>query len=385
LQDLEQDLLDILESCGIDILCSLPCDRVKRLICMADGADFIHLHMTREEEGVGICAGAALAGKRAAMIVQSSGVGNMINALVSLTGFYELPLAIFVSHRGVHKEGIEAQVPLGQALPGLLESLGIPFSYIRKEEDIPPIEAKLEDIYTSNKIHAFLVSPEIWESSVQGAPEKPETFCPCSLPQDAGQGVSKMPRAELSRYEAIDALKGAIKGNVVIGNIGAPSKELYELCEQPSNFYMLGSMGMATPIGMGVALFTNRKVFVIDGDGSLLMNPGTLATVASTGVNNLIILAIDNASYGSTGCQPTLTGSCVELETVAKGFGIRETLKAGTREEIMDIASLVVDGPLFVHIPAISGNQPGVSNIPLDKLEIRDRFREFLAQKTGSL
>lgn len=381
MQDIEQDLLDILESSGIDILCSLPCDRVKRLICMADGADFRHLHLTREEEGVGICAGAALAGKRAAMFVQSSGVGNMINALMSLTGFYELPLALFVSQRGVYKEGIDAQVPLGQALPGLLDASGISFSYIRKEEDIPPIKDKLEDIYTNNRIHAFLVSPELWEASVQGAPEKPKTFCPCSLPQVADQNIYDMPRTELSRYEVIEALKESIKGHVVIGNIGVPSKELYELCEQPSNFYMLGSMGMATPIGLGVALFTDRKVFVIDGDGSLLMNPGTLATVASTGVKNLIILAIDNASYGSTGCQPTLTGACVELETVAKGFGISNTLKAGTREKIMNIGNLSVEGPLFVHIPAISGNHPGVSNIPLDKLEIRDRFMRFLQNK----
>ena len=381
MHDLEQDLLDIFERSGIDILCSLPCDRVKRLICMADGGDFIHLHMTREEEGVGICAGAALAGKRAAMLVQSSGVGNMVNALLSLTGFYELPLGLFVSLRGVYKEGIEAQVPMGQALPALLESTGIRFSHIREEKDLHAIEEKLEHAYANNRIHAFLVSPELWESSVKGAPEKPETFFPCSMPQEAARSAGNIPRAELNRYEVLASLKEVIKGQIVIGNIGVPSKELYDICDQPSNFYMLGSMGMATPIGLGVALFTDSMVFVIDGDGSLLMNPGTLATVASSGVKNLTILAIDNASYGSTGCQPTLTGSCVDLETVARGFGIRRTLRAGTREKIMDISSLVSDGPLFVHIPAISGNRPGINNIPLGNKEIKSRFMEFLANR----
>ncbi len=66
-----------------------------------------------------------------------------------------------------------------------------------------------------------------------------------------------------------------------MSNLGWPSKELYALKHQPSNFYMLGSMGMATPIGLGIALASSKEVFVIDGDGSLLMNPGTLATAAS--------------------------------------------------------------------------------------------------------
>ena len=381
MHDLEQDLLDIFDKSGIDMLCSLPCDRVKRLICMADGGDFIHMHMTREEEGVGICAGAALAGKRAAMLVQSSGVGNMVNALLSLTGFYELPLGLFVSLRGVYREGIEAQVPMGKALPALLESIGISFSHIREEKDLHTIERKLEHVYADNRIHAFLLSPELWESSVKGTPQKAETFFPCSMPREAVRSVSNTPRAELSRYETIESLREVIKGQVVIGNIGVPSKELYDICDQPSNFYMLGSMGMATPIGLGVALFTDKMVFVIDGDGSLLMNPGTLATVASSGVKNLTIIAIDNASYGSTGCQPTLTGSCVDLEAVARGFGIRKTLKAGTREKIMDIPNLVSEGPLFVHIPAISGNKPGINNIPLGHKEMKNRFMRFLANR----
>jgi sulfopyruvate decarboxylase beta subunit len=376
LQDLEQELLDIFERSNIDLLCSLPCDRVKRLICMADGGDFVHMHMTREEDGVGICAGAALAGKRAAMIVQSSGIGNMVNALVSLTGFYELPLAIFVSQRGVYKEGIDAQVPMGLALPGLLDSIGISYTYITKEDDLLSVQDKLNEIYSANKIHVFLMSPEIWESSVQGDAEKAETFCPSPISPPVKKDLIDTPSAIMNRYGVIDALKEALRGHVVIGNIGVPSKELFEILDQPTNFYMLGSMGLATPIGLGVALFTKRKVFVIDGDGSLLMNPGTLATVAASKVNNLVILALDNAAYGSTGCQPTLTGSCVDLEVVARGFGISSTSKVATGASIHEAAS--AEGAQFVHIQALSGNQPGVANIPLDKMEIKNRFMDAL-------
>ena len=107
----------------------------------------------------------------------------------------------------------------------------------------------------------------------------------------------------------------------MVSNLGWPSKELYAVRHKTSNFYMLGSMGMATPIGLGIAITSSKEVVVIDGDGSLLMNPGTLATAAALAPRNLTIIAIDKSAYGSTENQPTLTGSCVDLEAVARKFG----------------------------------------------------------------
>jgi sulfopyruvate decarboxylase alpha subunit len=101
----EEKLIEMLRKAGVDFTSSLPCEKIKHLLEML-AREFLHVPLTREEEGVGICAGAALAGKRAAMFVQSSGIGNMLNALLSLTGFYRLPLAIFVSQRGIYQERI---------------------------------------------------------------------------------------------------------------------------------------------------------------------------------------------------------------------------------------------------------------------------------------
>ena len=163
----------------------------------------------------------------------------------------------------------------------------------------------------------------------------------------------------------------------MVSNLGWPSKELYALKHQPSNFYMLGSMGMATPIGLGIAMTSSKEVVVIDGDGSLLMNPSTLATAAALAPRNLTIIAIDNGAYGSTGNQPTLTGSCVDLEQVARGFGIRETVKVSTEKEITDIMNHQRQGPAFIHILAIPGNKD-VPNIPVHHLEIKISVQEFL-------
>jgi sulfopyruvate decarboxylase subunit beta len=184
-------------------------------------------------------------------------------------------------------------------------------------------------------------------------------------------------RPSLTRYDVIKLVAPYLEGKVVVSNLGWPSKELYAVKHQPSNFYMLGSMGMVTPIGLGIALTSSKDVIVIDGDGSLLMNPGTLATAASLAPKNLTVLAIDNGAYGSTGNQPTLASSCVDLEQVARGFGFRETAKVSTEKEITEIMKQQRKGPAFIHVLAIPGNKD-VPNIPVHHLEIKKQVQEFL-------
>src|SRR5208283_682154 len=353
----EKEFLTILRRSGVDLVCTLPCDRVKRLIALlptAFGPPLQHIPLTREEEGVGICAGAALAGKRAAIILQNSGIGNMINALLSLTGFYQLPLALFISHRGVYKEKIAAQIPMGAKLPGILRGAGIGYSLIKTRADLNSIEKKLTALYRNNSIHAFLLSPEIWEDtagcSTRSAAHPSPALCTAQSKR-AGREylragiVSRRLKPVFTRFEVLETLAPYLEGHVVVCNIGIPSKELFYIKHSPSNFYMLGSMGMATPIGLGISLSSDKEVVVIDGDGSLLMNPGSLATTGYCAPEKLTILAIDNSAYGSTGNQPTLTGKCVDLELVARGFGIQNTCKAAGRKQLINAMKIKGEGP----------------------------------------
>lgn len=357
---------------GVDLLCSLPCDRVKGLITLSDRY-FDRVPLTREEEGVGIAAGAALAGRRPALLVQSSGVGNMVNALMSLTSYYRLSLAVFVSWRGVYKEGVAAQVPMGEALPHLVEALGLSSTELVNQEDFGTVAARLKETYTRGATHFFLLNPALWEGS-DAAGESSGNACAIN---GAERRVTGFPEPELDRYGVIEAAVPVLRGEVVVCNLGFPSNELYDILDQPSNFYMLGSMGMTTPIGLGLAISTRRRVFVIDGDGSILMNPGTLATAAMLKPDNLRIMAVDNASYGSTGGQPTLTGSCVDLELLARAMGFRYTGRAAAAADIA--ANLGGEGgPLFLHVPALAGDRR-VPRIDLDAARIRERFMEFLS------
>jgi sulfopyruvate decarboxylase subunit beta len=374
----EEELIAILKKNGVDFTASLPCEKIKTLLEMV-GRSFTHLPLTREEEGVGICAGAALAGRRPAMFVQSSGIGNMINALLSLTSFYELSLALFVSRRGIYKEKIEAQLPMGQRLPGILTGAGIAHSEISSREDFSIVEQELQNVYLKSGIHAFLLSPAIWEdsecevSSVEYCMK--DTKTPVALGERREARGRQHP--QLTRYEVLRLIASYLDRKVVVSNLGWPSKELYAIKHQPSNFYMLGSMGMVTPIGLGIALTSSKEIIVIDGDGSLLMNPGSLATAASAAPRNLTIIAIDNGAYGSTGNQPTLAGTCVDLENVAQGFGIRNTVKVASEEQIVEVMQKPRSGLTFIHVLAIPGNRD-VPNIPLHHLEIKKQVQEFL-------
>jgi sulfopyruvate decarboxylase beta subunit len=369
----EEELIAILKKHGVDFAASLPCEKIKILLEMV-GRSFFHVPLTREEEGVGICAGAALSGRKPAMFVQSSGIGNMINALLSLTAFYELPLAIFVSRRGIYKEKIEAQVPMGRRLPDILTGAGISWSEINSSVDFVIVDRELSQVFRKGSVHAFLMSPEVWEGSNCGLKEE-------TLKKDIVHRLSSVvlhpSHATLARYDIIKIVAPYLHGMVVVSNLGWPSKELYAVKHQPSNFYMLGSMGMATPIGLGIALASSKEVVVLDGDGSLLMNPGTLATAASLAPRNLTIIAIDNGAYGSTGNQPTLAASCVDLEQVARGFGFRNTVKVTSEEEIIEAMKKPRGRLTFIHALTIPGNKD-VPNIPIHHLEIKKSVQKFL-------
>ncbi|OED30252.1 sulfopyruvate decarboxylase subunit beta [Methanosphaera sp. WGK6] len=184
----------------------------------------------------------------------------------------------------------------------------------------------------------------------------------------------------MQRYDAIKKIVENLSDELVISNIGFPSRELYGMCDRKENFYMSGSMGMATPIGLGLALALeekddSRKVIVIDGDGSLLMNFGELITVYAQNPSNLIIALIDNEAYGSTGSQETYA-SKVNLSNIARSIGYTEVTYIDARKSTDDIDMNVIlnkKGPVFLHIKVEPGNTDAPI-IDLSPSQIKNRF-----------
>ena len=121
----------------------------------------------------------------------------------------------------------------------------------------------------------------------------------------------------MNRFELLNLLQSTIQDQLVVCNIGLPSQELYKINDRPNYFYMLGSMGLASSIGLGLSLAVDKNVISIDGDGSVLMNMNTLATIGNRAPSNYTLLIVDNGSYGSTGDQKTFTNERTSLRDVA--------------------------------------------------------------------
>ena len=170
--------------------------------------------------------------------------------------------------------------------------------------------------------------------------------------------------------EAISEVAAAAENALIVCNIGFPSRELYAAADRPENFYMLGSMGLASSIGLGLALARpERKVIVLDGDGSVLMNLGTLATIANHAPDNYLLLILDNCCYGSTGSQPTCTSQRTDLALVARAAGVQQVRTVTTPEGLFDVLSC--RGVIVARV------EPGNADVPLIDItpeRIMERF-----------
>jgi sulfopyruvate decarboxylase subunit beta len=169
----------------------------------------------------------------------------------------------------------------------------------------------------------------------------------------------------------------------VVCNIGHPSQELFQLADRAQNFYMLGSMGLASSIAHGLALSQSRKVVAIDGDAAVTMNLGGFATIGHTRPRNLIQIVIDNSSNGSTGFQPSFTADRLRIGAVGRAAGI-DHVEVLTEEA--DIAPAIAsalaseDGPYLFVIRTETGMPDGVKVIPLGPIDIKERFMRSLGQ-----
>jgi thiamine pyrophosphate-dependent acetolactate synthase large subunit-like protein len=184
----------------------------------------------------------------------------------------------------------------------------------------------------------------------------------------------------VNRYDLSCRLVKKLKDEAVIGGIGNTNFDLWAAGQRPQNFYMLGSMGLAIPIALGVALAQpGRRTFVLEGDGSLLMQLGTLGTVAATAPKNLTIVVFDNQMYQITGRQKSLTASSVDLVAMAKGAGLEQSewAKDEAHFEALVERALSGAGPWFIGA-RIDGEKPaGVTE--RDPAKIRQRFMTALS------
>lgn len=187
----------------------------------------------------------------------------------------------------------------------------------------------------------------------------------------------------VARFDITQRLVAKLHNDeAVIGGIGHTNFDLWAAGRRPQNFYMLGSMGLAIPIALGVAIAQpNRKVIALEGDGSLLMMLGCLATVGARQPQNLIIVVMDNGAYEITGGQSTASSQGTDFVAIAHGTGIASAHWAADEahfETLMDEA-LATPGPHLIAARLTSAKPAGQTE--RDPAQIRDRFMRGLGTK----
>jgi thiamine pyrophosphate-dependent acetolactate synthase large subunit-like protein len=180
----------------------------------------------------------------------------------------------------------------------------------------------------------------------------------------------------MNRLDITSRLVAKLKNEEpVIGGIGNTNFDLWAAGHRPQNFYMLGSMGLAFPIALGVALAQpNRRVFALEGDGSLLMQMGCLSTIATLKPKNLCMIVMDNGIYQITGAQPTPAAAVADLVAVAIGCGLSNSAWAADEEDFERLVdqSLSAPGPTLIGVRI--DDKPGVGATRRDPVQIRERF-----------
>jgi len=154
----------------------------------------------------------------------------------------------------------------------------------------------------------------------------------------------------LRRLDATKVVLKHIGNRPIVSNLGPTTDELWHSGHRARNFYTYGAMGLCSSIALGIALSTSEKVVSLDGDGSLLMNMGTIATIGREKPSNLIVIVWDNEEWGQTGHQPSHTAINTDLEQVAQACGIPRTATVATEEELEAIfqTALGAEGPWFI-------------------------------------
>ena len=186
----------------------------------------------------------------------------------------------------------------------------------------------------------------------------------------------------MQRIEALRTIYPQLKDHIIVTNMGAAAVELYSLGHHPNFFYLEHSMGLASSVGLGLALsLPGHRVVVIDGDGSVLMNLGTLSTMARYQPSNLVHLIFDNGSLLSVGGFPTATSTGADLAGIASTSGVEHVAMANTIEELDGVFTEAMQrDALSVLVAKVEAVGPKSYHMDVSLLENRFQFQRYISE-----
>ena len=357
-------LFETLKKNGVDLFCGVPDSLLKDFCaCVTDNTSTEQNIITANEgNALALAAGHYLAtGKPAVVYMQNSGLGNIVNPLLSLVDeeVYNIPVLLIIGWRGEPEIHDEPQhVKQGKLTLPLLDVMGTKYEIL---EDLSQVNSAFEYMQKNNKPFAFVV--------------KKGTFEPFPKQQNQSQ-------FNLSREDAIKQVVSLLKDtDIVVSTTGMISRELYEnRSSHEKDFLTVGSMGHASSIALGIALSKpQKKVFCFDGDGAFLMHMGAIPVIASRNLPNFKHILFNNEAHDSVGGQPTVMNS-VNVVDVVSGCGYKYVYQAYSLDDILQIWSdfYASDGPSLLEIKVKSGARKDLGRPKEKPVENKDAFMNFI-------
>ena len=308
-------------------------------------------HMIGVDEGActAMAAGHYLsAGKIPVIYLQNSGIGNTVNPIISLISpeVYAIPCIFVVGWRGEPGKADEPQHMLqGNITLQLLECIGLRTLYLNK--NTKPDEFKKE---FDNASRCFKDGQSLAIIVSKGALEY------------NGEYV-QLNDNKILREDAIDTILNRSEGELIVSTTGKTSRELFELRvkrgeSHDTDFLTVGSMGYSSSIALGIAMGSDKKIWCLDGDGSILMHMGTMSTIGSVKPVNYTHILLNNESHESVGGYPTTMGS-VDICAIARSFGYSTTHSVNSVEELDCVLKNIAEspGPHFVEVKVAIGSR----------------------------
>jgi phosphonopyruvate decarboxylase len=365
---------------GYDFYTGVPCSFLTPFINRAISSNLTkYVGAASEGEAVAIAAGAWLAGRKTVVMCQNSGLGNCVNPITSLNFPFRIPTLLITTWRGQPGVADEPQHELmSQITQSLMELLRVRcLTFPRSDGDVAGILDAAEAVIEETQLPFGLVMEK---GAVANAPlersavDGPQTG---SLETRLNGGP-----AATTRYQALEALLGEIDDATgIIATTGKCGRELFTIEDRKQHIYQVGSMGCASGMGLGVALNTDKRIIVLDGDGALLMKLGAAATIGAYQPGNLIHIVLDNASHDSTGGQATVSPH-IDFAAVAAACGYRSAWScddaAGLTEALQHMKS--TDGPHFIRMKIAPGSIDNLGRPTVKPPEVARRFQDFIAE-----
>ena len=369
------DFLAGLKRGGAALATGVPCSSMTGLMnaMLADPAlDFANA--PNEGEALAFAAGARLGGRTAAVLCQNSGLSNLSNALTSLIAPYRIPVLLVIGWRGrpgVHDEPQHRLV--GGLTEPFLKACGVAVHIADADNAAGLAEVCARTVADGGASQAILVPMKLFCDV--------DVTAITDLRRYAGEILRDEAGPSPPRDAALQAILDVIPDDaLIVAPTGLASRALFRLGDAPSRFYMMGSMGHAPALGLGIAAATDRRVIVLDGDGSMLMRLSGLAFVGARAPGNLLHIVLDNGIHESTGGQMSLSPR-TDLCAIAAACGYRASAEAHSTETLTRVTRELLrkPGPAFIRVFTSAERAKAPPRIPIDAAEIAARFSGAIA------